>query len=139
MRQCITGRWDVPFFAGIGQSIGTVVDNVAAAMPTAGGRLRIEPDQLDGAIAVFQEALDTLAGEVERARTELQAMPPANDDVSRDAANAFNRLGYVNENSAVMAWQGAVEQLESIVEQLKAAKEAIVRADTGNVSNFRVP
>jgi len=130
----------MPFLTGVGQSISAVVDaGAAAATATAGGRLRISPDQLDGAIAVFENALTSVESEVARARAELDARPPANDQVSNDAANAFNRVGYVNENSAVAAWEGAVQQLRSIVEQLQAAKQTIMQTDTGNVSNFQAP
>ncbi|HEY3262441.1 MAG TPA: hypothetical protein VGJ95_19610, partial [Pseudonocardiaceae bacterium] len=59
--------------------------------------------------------------------------------VSTDAANAFNRVGYENANSAVAAWQGAVDQLRSIVEQLDEARRTIMQADVGSVSNFQAP
>ena len=130
----------MPFLTGVGQAINAAVDaGAAAATATAGGRLRISPDQLDGAIAVFQDALNALEGEVRWASQEIYAQPPANDQVSNDAANAFNRVGYVNENSAVVAWEGAVQQLRSIVEQLQAAKQTIMQTDTGNVANFQAP
>ena len=128
----------MPFFTGIGQSINTVVDEGADASPASAGRLHIDPDQLDGAIAVFKDALDMVEKEVWVARHELNALPLANDEVSNDAANAFNRLGYLNEDSAVVAWEGAVQQLRSIVEQLETAKQTIIQTDVDNVSGFQV-
>jgi PE family len=132
------GRSVVPFVTGIVQPINAVGGEAAAGHTGASGKLRVEPEQLDGVIAVFEDALATVGSEVKRARTELDAMPLANDQVSTDAANAFNRVGYVNEDSAVRAWKGAVQQLRSIIEQLNAAKQTIVQTDTENVSNFQV-
>ena len=140
----------MPFFTAIGQPVGAVVDGAtagavvgaadgAAVAGGASGRLRISPEQVDGAIAVFKGALAAVESEVRWAVNDIQARPPANDAVSNDAANAFNRVGYENADSAVAAWEGAVQQLRSIVEQLEAARQTIVSTDTGNVTNFQVP
>lgn len=129
----------MPFFTGIGQPISAAVDTGTAVAPGGAGHLRINPEQLDGAIAVFKDALSAVESEVRWASQELYAEPPASDQVSNDAANAFNRLGFVNADSAVVAWEGAVQQLRSIVEQLEEAKRTIVQSDTGNVANFQVP
>jgi len=125
----------MPFFTAIGQPINAV----AGEPTTSAGRLRVEPDQLDGAIAVFRGALNELEGEVRWAMTEIRALAPANDAVSNDAANAFNRVGYENADSAVVAWGGAVAQLRSIVDQLELAKQTVMQTDAGNASNFKVP
>jgi uncharacterized protein YukE len=146
----------MPFFSEAGQEVELVTDvgaNVGATVatdlatvadqattaPTAPGRLRIEPDQVDGAITVFSNALADVESEVAWAVSDIRATPPAADAVSNDAASAFNRLGYENTDSAVAAWQGAVEQLRSIVDQLEAAKRTIQQADAGNTTNFQVP
>jgi hypothetical protein len=130
----------MPFVAATGQPLNAVGGReVTGTITGATGRLRLDPDQLDGAIAVFKDALDAVEKEVRWAVEDILARPPANDAVSIDAANAFNRVGYENPHSAIAAWQGAVDQLHSIVEQLEAAKRTIVQADAGNVSNFRAP
>jgi hypothetical protein len=133
------GRSVVPFFTGIGQPINTVGGEAAAGLTGASGMLRVEPEQLDGAIAVFRGALHALEAEVWGAANDIQALAPANDAVSNDAANAFNRVSYENADSAVAVWEGAVTQLRSIVDQLELSKRAIVLTDTGNASNFQVP
>ena len=132
----------MPFITGVGQQVGAIVggaaSGVAAGVTGASDRMRIEPEQVDAAIAVFKDALFALESEVRLAIYAIQAMPPANDVVSTDAADAFNRVGYENADSAVAAWQGAVQQLRSIVEQLTTAKQTIMVTDAGNVSNFQV-
>lgn len=125
----------MPFLSRIGSPIGAAVDG--GALTAGSGRLRVEPDQLDGAIAVFKDALDTVESEVGRARNDLDAMPPAKDQVSQDAVDVFNQLGYKNADSAIKAWEGAVLQLRAIVERLEEAKRGIMQADADNSSNFR--
>jgi hypothetical protein len=124
------GRWVVPFFVRVGRS-----DGDATAGP--GGWLRVEPDQLDGAIAVFQDALHILEREVGEAMYAIEARPPAADAVSREAVEVFNQRGYRSADSAVAAWRGAVGELRRIVEQLTAAKRAVMAADAGNAASFR--
>ncbi len=141
----------MPFFTGVGQPIiGAAVGAAAgAAIGTAipagtdtpagsgaAGRLRIEPEQVDAAIAVFRNALASVEAEVMNARRDINALAPAYDEVSRDAANAFNQVSYGN---AVAAWEGAVSQLRSIIEQLEASKQTNVAADTDSASFLRPP
>jgi hypothetical protein len=130
----------MPFVTGIGQPIedGGPRSNAATAPPTgAAGLLRIDADQLDGAIGVFKTALDTVEHQIDVARNEISARPPANDPVSRDIARAFNRVSYQNSNSALAAWEGARDQLRSIVEQLEAAKHTSLNADQSNAKMLR--
>ncbi|HEY3259173.1 MAG TPA: hypothetical protein VGJ95_02720, partial [Pseudonocardiaceae bacterium] len=102
----------MPFVAATGQPLNAVGGReVTGTITGATGRLRLDPDQLDGAIAVFKESLHAVEYEVRAAVEDIRARPPATDAVSTDAANAFNRVGYENANSAVAAWQGAVDQL----------------------------
>ena len=87
----------MPFFNAIDETVGTAVSGVASAVasataraegPTFGGGsgvLRIEPDQVDAAIA---------------------------------------------------AWTGAVEELRSIVEQLRAARQTNVSTDEAAAQPF---
>lgn len=125
----------MPFFTGTGQAVSTTVDGSNTGTT---GRLRIEPDQLDAAIAVFQEALDTVEREIMWARESLDAIPLARDTVSNDAAAAFNGVGYINDNSALRAWEGAVVQLRSIIDQLRASRHAITRTDEALTTDFQV-
>lgn len=118
--------------AGVGAAVGAGFTGSSPVAPGASGQLRIEPDQLDAAIQIFQNALASVETEVMNARYTLSAEAPANDDVSVNAAHAFNRLGYENANSALAAWEGCVAQLRSVIEQLEAAKQANVNADTSN-------
>jgi hypothetical protein len=129
----------VPFFTGVVQPINAAGSEAVAGPTGASGKLRVEPEQLDGAIAVFKDALNALDSEVRWASQELYARPLANDAVSNDITDAFNRLGFMNANSAIVAWEGAVQQIRSIVEQLELAKRTVQQADTGNASNFQVP
>src|SRR5215211_3871525 len=99
------GGWIMPFFTGIGQPVNAVDPGATSG---ANGRLRIDPDQLDAAIAVFADALHALETQVQRARHELYATALAHDDVSNDIAAAFNQVGYQKNDSAVRAWEGAV-------------------------------
>jgi hypothetical protein len=135
----------VPFFTGVGQPIvGAAVGAATGAAAATGdqpvasgasGRLRIEPEQVDGAIAVFRNALNSVKDEVRRARAEIDAQAPADDDVSNDAAAAFNQAS----QNAVAAWEGAVLQLQSIIDQLEASKLANQTADTDSASFLRSP
>ena len=125
----------MPFFTGIGQPVNAVDPGATSG---ANGRLRIDPNQLDAAIAVFQDALNTVESEVMWARQSMDARRLADDQVSGDVVDAFNRIGYKNDNSAVVAWEGAVVQLRSVVQQLQAAKNAIVLVDDKNASGLQV-
>lgn len=138
----------MPFFTGAGQSVGAIVGGgvaagAAAVADVAGtsgtGHLRIEPDQVDGAIAVFKEALAAVEDEVRAAISSIRADPPASDQVSVDAADAFNRVGYGNDNSAIAAWEGAITQLRSIIQQLEASRQANVNADVAGSGSFQPP
>jgi hypothetical protein len=114
-----------------------VVDGATSTGSAAAGILRIDPAQVDGAITVFRNALTAVEDQVAIASAEIRALPPANDAVSTDIANAFNRVGYENPDSAIAAWTGAIEQLRSIIEQLEASKQTDVNADTSNSGFLR--
>jgi len=136
----------VPFIIGaaVGAAAGAIVGTApviggAPPAPSGSGRLRIEPDQVDAAIAVFKGALASLETEVIQARSDIYALAPAYDDVSQNAAAAFNQAGYAEANSAVVAWEGAVLQLRSIIEQLEASKLTNVNADGESASFLRPP
>lgn len=101
------------------------------------GYLYFHPEQLDGAIALFQSALDQLEAEVLNAMAGIQAQPLARDPVSEDVVEAFNRIGCDNPDSAIAAWRGAVGQLNSVVAQLRAAKLANEQADFNNAEQLR--
>jgi len=100
--------------------------------------LHVEPEQLDGSIAVFREAWLRLAGEVSVAREAITARAPGKDVVSGNAADAFNRVTVENKNSALDVWERAVTELGSIIRQLEEAKRGLVEADVSNVSSFKV-
>ena len=135
----------MPFVSGNGQQINAIGTDAYLGPAISGtvsggpGLLRIKPEDVDGAIAVFKGALETIRDEVRRAAMEIRARPPANDEVSQDAANAFNRIGTENANSAIAAWSGAVAQLSSIVEQLEASKRTIMNADAINADKLGPP
>lgn len=136
----------MPFFTGVGQPIvgaavgaaagaamGAVVGDGTVATAAASGQLRIEPEQVDGAIAVFRNALNSVEHEVRRARAEINAQAPAHDEVSNDVAAAFNQAS----ENAVAAWEGAVLQLQSIIDQLEASKQANMTADADSAGFLR--
>lgn len=127
----------MPFFTGIGDPVtGAPAASTSGPLANpASGQLRLQPDQLDGAIAVFTRALETIEHEVLRARGEINAQAPAQDDVSSNVAAAFNQASL----NAVSAWEGAVQQLRSIIEQLQAAKQAHLAADGNSASFLRPP
>ncbi|HEY0640826.1 MAG TPA: hypothetical protein VGD67_24610 [Pseudonocardiaceae bacterium] len=138
----------MPFFSGVGEPVGAVIGAAAGAAAGAGaaaaaqaaasssGRLRIEPDQVDGAITVFRNALANVEAEVAQARSDITAFAPAGDAVSNDVASAFNEVGTTN---ALAAWEGAIEQLRSIIEQLEAAKQQHLTTDAGNAGMLQQP
>ena len=99
---------------------------------TGGGILRLEPDQIDGAIGVFQAALDKLEEPVFYAEQALRPGPTADDQVSRDASAAFGRAA----DPAVAAWNGAVREIRSVIEQLESAKRAHLEADAAGQAQF---
>lgn len=99
---------------------------------TGGGVLRLEPDQVDGAIAVFQAALDKLEPALWDADRALRPNPTAADQVSQDASVAFGRAA----DPAVQAWTGAVREIRSVIEQLEAAKRAHQEADAAGRAQF---
>jgi outer membrane murein-binding lipoprotein Lpp len=131
----------VPFFSGINDIVGEALTGAAAANahaaastsgPTfAGGAgvLRIEPDQVDAAIQIFQDALNKLEDKVTQARAQIRAEAMAADQVSTPAAAAFNDASDGGPGAAISAWTGAVREMQAIIEQLKAAKEANVHTD----------
>jgi hypothetical protein len=123
----------VPFAVQVGQPIGQDVGG------PGGGWLRVEPDQLDGAIAVFHDALHVLEREVGLAIRGIEAKSPAADVVSREAVEVFNRRGCQDVDCAISAWRAAVGELRRIVDQLMAAKLAIAAADTDNAASFQAP
>lgn len=131
----------MPFFSGITDVIGDALSSAAsanaqAAAQTAGptfaggpGILRIDPDQVDAAIAVFQGALDRLEARVQQANNEIRAVAMAADRVSQPAAAAFNEASMSGPNAAIAAWSGAVRELRSIVTQLEASRHTNVMTD----------
>jgi len=128
----------VPFYAGAGQQVNAVVGGAGPVTTSLSGRLHVEPEQLDGSIAVFREAWLRLAGEVSVAREAITARAPGKDVVSGNAADAFNRVTVENKNSALDVWERAVTELGSIIRQLEEAKRGLVEADVSNVSSFKV-
>lgn len=138
----------MPFFSGITDIVGDALSSAAsanaqAAAQTAGptfaggaGILRIEPNQVDAAIAVFQDAVDKLKHKVRQAQEEIRANPMAHDRVSGPAATAFNHASMTGPGAAIAAWTGAVEEFESIIEQLRAAKEANTMTDATAAQPF---
>lgn len=135
----------MPFLAGVNDMISDAVQNVAdqvtdaaAAASAAPGRgiLRIEPDQVDAAIGVFQNALDKLQEKVDRAISQIEAQPPAQDLVSQPAAAAFNNAARAGSGGAVQVWKAAVAELEAIIAQLKKAKETNVATDLAESQPF---
>jgi hypothetical protein len=124
----------VPFFDRIADMPGVPADAQAVAYARsvsagASGVLRIEPHQVDAAIGIFEDAVDKLKRRVARANVEIKASPMAEDHVSQPAADAFNRASFDGPGAAVAAWTGAVNELESIIRQLRASKEAIFQAE----------
>lgn len=131
----------MPFFTGINDVIGDAVSGAAAASAEAAmqagapmttgpsGRLRIEPDQVDAAIRVFQDALDKLESKVAKAKEQIRADAMAMDRVSQPAAAAFNHASTAGPGAAIAAWTGAVQELRSIVQQLEAAKKTHITTD----------
>ena len=123
--------------------IGYAIDDAAAATQALGpastgaaGILRIEPDQVDAAINVFQDAVDKLQRKVFRAKEEIRANPMAADEVSRPAAAAFNSASFDEPRAALDVWTGAVAELESIIQQLQAQKEEILQAEHAASQTF---
>lgn len=131
----------MPFFSGITDIVGDALSSAAsanaqAAAQTAGptfaggaGILRIAPEQVDAAIAVFQDALDRLEARVQQANNEIRAEAMAADRVSQPAAAAFNDASMIGPNAAIAAWSGAVRELRSVVTQLEASRNANVMTD----------
>lgn len=101
--------------------------------PAAGGGvLRLQPDQIDGAIAVFQSAIDKLDRPVRDAANSLKPGPTAEDQVSKDASVAFGRAA----DPAIQAWTAAINELYSVIEQLQAAKQAHLNAEAASRAQF---
>ena len=131
----------MPFFDGIDNFIGDALSDVAAAQAEAAthapgsastgaaGILRIDPNQVDAAINLFEDAVQKLKQKVKQAQKEIRANPMAEDLVSQPAAAAFNHASLGGPGAAIAAWTGAVEELGSIIRQLRASKEANVRTD----------
>lgn len=131
----------MPFFAGINdfaadaaaaaaQAAAQAAAYISGPTPTgAAGRLRIEPDQVDAAINIFEDAVEKLMHKVVQAREKIKANPMAADQVSQPAAAAFNHASFAGPGAAIAAWTGAMTELESILRQLRASKEAVVQAD----------
>ncbi len=109
-----------------------VPPGISGPPATGGGVLRLEPDQIDGAIGVFQAALAKLERRVFSAGHALRPGPTADDQVSRDASVVFGRAA----DPAVAAWNGAVEEIRSVIEQLEAAKRAHLEADAAGQAQF---
>jgi len=128
----------VPFYTGVGQPVNALIGGADPVTTSAAGRLRIEPDQLDGAIAVFRDAWRALESEIRWATETITAEGPGRDRVSKDAADAFNRVAVGNKGSAVKVWRDAGAQLRSIVEALENAKLRNTQTDAGNARPFQV-
>jgi hypothetical protein len=129
----------VPFVSRIGYPIDDPAAAIQAFGPAstgAAGILRIEPDQVDDAINVFQGALDKLDERVAWAKEEIRANPMAADQVSQPAAAAFNRASFDEPGAAIEVWTKAVEELESIIQQLEAQKRAILQAEDAVSQSF---
>lgn len=96
--------------------------------PAAGGGvLRLEPDQIDGAIAVFQAALDKLERRVFSAGHALRPGPTADDQVSRDASVVFGRAA--DPRSRRVEWCGWRDPVGD-----RAARRGQARAPGGGCS-----
>lgn len=135
----------MPFFTGV--TSGAVSSAVAmsadaaaeAGVPVAtgaAGKLRIEPDQVDAALKVFEDAVDKLDIKVRQARSQIRTEATALDRVSRPAAEAFNHASMGGPSTAIAVWTKAVEEMRSIVAQLKAAKETNVNTDNAMAQPF---
>ena len=109
-----------------------VPPGMAGPPATGGGVLRLQPDQIDSAIAVFEAALDKLEKPVRRASDALKPGPTAADQVSQDASVVFGRAA----DPALAAWRGAVGEIRSVIDQLEAAKRAHLEADAAGQAQF---
>lgn len=138
----------MPFFSGITDIVGDALSGAASANAQAAasatapgftggaGILRIEPDQVDAAIGIFQAALNKLEDRVTQARAQIRAQAMAADRVSTPAAEAFNDASVYGPGAAIAAWSGAVQEFQSIIEQLRASKEANVMTDEAVAQPF---
>lgn len=111
--------------AAVGGAIGAAGAAIAGALENAqpgggSGVLRIDADQVEAAIGIFEDALDKLTNRVRDAKREIEARPVANDQVSGDAATAFNHAAMGGQGTAIAVWTSAITELESIVRQLKS-------------------
>lgn len=107
-----------------------------SAPPAAGGGvLRLEPDQLDAAISVFEDALDSLELPVSMAKQSLTPGSTADDIVSREAAMGFGRAA----DPAVRAWSAAIDEIRSVIEQIQRAKQSQLDADAAGAASLPGP
>lgn len=111
---------------------GGSTDTNAPAPMVGGGNLRIEYGQLDAAINLFRTALDRLEAPVRQAAQSIQPPPLAADQVSSDAATVFSRSA----QPATAAWVGAVNEIQGVIRQLEAVRDAVQNADDTSASQF---
>jgi hypothetical protein len=127
----------MPFAVEGGASVTGVLSPLGSAPAVGGGSIRIEPEHVDQAIKIFQDAYDELTVGFNTIFEKLQMQPPGGDPVSADGAQAFNTISLDSSNSAVQSWMGALDQVGQVILQLQNSKQQHLENDMTQATAFR--
>ncbi len=101
-----------------------------------GGNIRLLPEQLPAAIALFETARDQMDQLARRAEHETVVRPPGKDQVSTWVAEAMTKAGREGLDSAAGAANSAVVRLEEAIVALKEMGRTYGVVEEDNTRRF---
>lgn len=103
----------------------------------AGGHFAVDLDRAPQAIKDLEGALDQLYELREQALSLGRVVPPARDQVSADAARAFEMAAVGGEKSLLRALDAGIEQLTGLIASMNDELRQYSGTETVNERAFR--
>lgn len=108
----------------------------ATGAPAAGVRLKIEPDRVFAAAKIVSAQADTLSAALAQHGPTLQIEAPSRNEVSRNAADAWNAAVADGEESQFASAETYLQGLYRLTEQLRDAADRYRLADEESAAAF---
>jgi len=99
--------------------------------------LKIEPSAIPAARKVFEDAITVLDAQLKDTKVALEAKQWAQDPVSKETAEKFNRDTFsAGDSAALTAIMAYREQLDGVVTQLTQIEATYRRVEGDNVASW---
>ncbi|MFR9728626.1 hypothetical protein ACL03H_05300 [Saccharopolyspora sp. MS10] len=113
-------------------TINTTVNNGGV---TSGASFSVDTDAIPGMIAKYEDALGELGSILRTVSASGFLKPPGDDEVSESAAQAIKSLMGNSNGGITHVVNGAIDHIQSQIDQLKAAQQDYRSADDAATPN----